>query len=337
MSLIIEHIVLHQLQRKDENNIEIHWRDRELDTHEAVVTLITEMNRVYQTKSKAYGLFHADSLFAESVREFRQGNQNFLNFTQGSTKYLRNELIQYPFVEGGTVIFCLYRYLANEYLLIAVINSCQSTQVDDKLDICSAHHLDVDRADIIARLDLTEWEHERDSRRYLTFLKGRVGRKVSDFFMDYLGAEEGIDPKKQNQSLVQAVNAYCDTLALETPEKQACFAGVYDYCQQQLSVGENIKLSGLATKLPQDENCDFLHFLENKDISLETEFPANRQALKSLKKFSGSGGGLTLQFDIGLLGDRIHWDPDTDTLTILGIPPNLRDQLQRNIKVPVAG
>jgi nucleoid-associated protein len=29
------------------------------------------------------------------------------------------------------------------------------------------------------------------------------------------------------------------------------------------------------------------------------------------------------------LGERIFWDAATDTLTIRGTPPNLRDQLQR--------
>ncbi|WP_183071554.1 nucleoid-associated protein, partial [Salmonella enterica] len=42
-----------------------------------------------------------------------------------------------------------------------------------------------------------------------------------------------------------------------------------------------------------------------------------------------SGGGLTINFDAMLLGERIFWDPATDTLTIKGTPPNLREQLQR--------
>nr|MBA2816660.1 50S ribosomal protein L25 [Candidatus Pantoea persica] len=51
--------------------------------------------------------------------------------------------------------------------------------------------------------------------------------------------------------------------------------------------------------------------------------------MRQLTKFSGSGRGLTLNFDATLLGERIFWDLATDTLTIKGMPPNLRDQLQR--------
>jgi nucleoid-associated protein YejK len=45
--------------------------------------------------------------------------------------------------------------------------------------------------------------------------------------------------------------------------------------------------------------------------------------------YDRSGGGLTINFDAMLLGERVFWDPATDTLTIKGTPPNLRDQLQR--------
>ena len=34
-----------------------------------------------------------------------------------------------------------------------------------------------------------------------------------------------------------------------------------------------------------------------------------------------------MSFDAKLLGDRVHYDPSTDTLTIKGVPPNLKDQL----------
>ncbi|WP_392565233.1 nucleoid-associated protein YejK [Utexia brackfieldae] len=330
MSLQIEQIVLHQLVRKSETEIEVMLRETVLESNQAVSALIADINRVYNNKSKAYGLFNEASLFADSVREMRAGNQDFLNFSQGSAKQLRNELVKYPFAEGGTVIFCLYRYLAVEYLLIAVLSSCQSMLVDDKLNISSTQYLDIDHADIIARVDLTEWQTDADSKRYLTFLKGRVGRKVSDFFMDYLGATEGLNAKAQNKSLVMAVDDYCQEIQLDKQEKQSCRQQVYDYCHSQLEAGEEIELANLAKELPTGDAGDFLRFVEEHAYELDDNFPADRSALRSLKKFSGSGGGLTINFDVDLLGQRVEWDARTDTLVIKGTPPNLRDQLQRN-------
>jgi len=71
---------------------------------------------------------------------------------------------------------------------------------------------------------------------------------------------------------------------------------------------------------------------KSKTIGLEDSIPPIRTALKSLTKFSGSGKGVTISFDAELLNQRILWDEAADTLTIKGLPPNLRDQLQRQLK-----
>lgn len=330
MSLQIEQIVLHQLIRKSDTEIEVILRDTPINNSDAVVELISEINQVYNNKSKAYGLFNEDSVFAQSVREYYANKQDFIHFSQTSTKQLRDEIIKYPFAEGGTVIFCLYRYLSAEYLMIAVLNNCHSLFIDDKLNVTNTQYLDIAHADIIARIDLTEWRTETDSKRYLTFLKGRVGRKVADFFMDYLGATEGVNAKLQNKNLVQAIDDYCQQIPLDKQQKQACRQQVYDYCHDQLETGEEIELASLAKNFPDNTDNGFLDFVRQSEYDLEQTFPVDRSALRSLKKYSGSGGGLSINFDMELLGERIQWDPTTDTLTIKGTPPNLRDQLQRN-------
>ena len=65
------------------------------------------------------------------------------------------------------------------------------------------------------------------------------------------------------------------------------------------------------------------------DISARLQPLVQRSTLKPLTKFVGSGGGVSLTFDALLLNERIFYDPDTDTLTMKGVPPNLREQLVR--------
>lgn len=73
----------------------------------------------------------------------------------------------------------------------------------------------------------------------------------------------------------------------------------------------------------------FQAFSSEQGYALEETFPVDRGTRRQLTKYAGSGGGITLNFDAQLLGERIFWDPATDTLTIKGTPPNLRDQLTR--------
>ncbi|MHA7846158.1 nucleoid-associated protein YejK [Serratia sp. D1N4] len=329
MSLDIQQIALHQLVKRDEQTLDVVLRDSLLPTNVAVEEMMAELHRVYSAKSKAYGLFNEGSELADALRTCRKGDEDFLAFSRAATGRLRDELAKYPFASGGVVLFGQYRYLAVEYLLIAVLNSCNSTRVNEELDLSMTHYLDINHADIVARIDLTEWETNPQSTRYLTFLKGRVGRKVSDFFMDFLAAAEGLDTKAQNRGLLQAVDDYCADAQLGKNERQSVRQQVYSYCNEQLQAGEEIALQELSKEIAPVGEKDFLQFSSEQGYQLEESFPADRGTLRQLTKFAGSGGGISLNFDAMLLGERIFWDPATDTLTIRGTPPNLRDQLQR--------
>ncbi|AUX73159.1 nucleoid-associated protein YejK [Erwinia pyrifoliae] len=329
MSLDIDQIALHQMIKRDEQTLELVLRDSLLPSNPTVTALMEELHRVYSAKSKAYGLFNEESELADALRSCRKGENDFLAFSRAASARLRDELGKYPFAEGGIVLFSHYRYLAVEYLLIAVLSSQNSMRVNEELDISSTHYLDINHADIVARIDLTEWETNPDSTRYLTFLRGRVGRKVADFFMDFLGASVGLDTKAQNRGLLQAVDDYCAQASLDKNERQNYRQQVYSYCNEQLQAGEEIELQDLSNELAPLSEKTFQAFTQEQGYELEESFPADRTTLRQLTKFSGSGGGLTLNFDAMLLGERIFWDPVTDTLTIKGTPPNLRDQLQR--------
>lgn len=331
MSLDIDQIALHQLVKRDEQTLELVLRDSLLDATPAVDEMMAELHRVYSAKNKAYGVFEEQSELAQALRGCRKGEEDFLGFSRAATARLRDELAKYPFAEGGIVLFCQYRYLAVEYLLVAVLSSCSSMRVNEQLDISSTHYLDIPHADIVARIDLTEWETNPESQRYLTFLKGRVGRKVADFFMDFLGASAGLDAKAQNRGLLQAVDDYCADAQLDKNERQQYRQQVYSYCNEQLQAGEEIEVAALSQELPPLGEKTFHAFSQEQGYELEESFPADRSTLRQLTKFAGSGGGLTINFDAMLLGERIFWDPTTDTLTIKGTPPNLRDQLQRRL------
>ncbi|HGJ5899580.1 nucleoid-associated protein YejK [Arsenophonus apicola] len=332
MSLDICQIALHQLIKRDEQTLEVVLRDSLLGTDNIVQEMMAELHRIYSVKSKAFATFNQASELAEALVSLRKGDENFLGFSRAATIRLRDELAKYPFAEGGVVLFCQYRYLAVDYLLIAILNSCNSMFVNDNLELNTTHYLDIPHVDIVARIDLTEWETNPASERYLTFLKGRVGRKVSDFFMDFLSASEGMNTKIQNKGLLQAVNDYCDSSELNQAATQEYRQQVYRYCNEQQQAGEEIELKSLSKELPVLGEQNFAEFTQQNGYQLAESFPADRTTLKQLTKYSGSGGGLTINFDALLLDERVFWDPATDTLTIIGTPPNLREQLERSKK-----
>ena len=335
MSITVNQIVLHQLVKHAENEttmMESVLRDELLTITPEVEQMMLQLHQGYQNKGKAFGVFQENSIFAQDLNRLLENEINFLNFSQQSTKLLAQELGKYNFADSGTLILCQYNFLATDYLFIALLDSRISMLVDENLEIRRTEYLDITQFDIAARINLTDLQVNANSNRYLTFIKGRVGRKISDFFMDFLGAEEGLNPQVQNQCLLQAVSDYCEQGELNKEQTQAVKKQVFEYCKGQLASGDEIALTELSANLPTLNERPFVTFTEEQDYGLEETIPPVRSALKTLTKFSGSGKGVTLSFDADLLNNRIEWDPLTDTLTIKGIPPNLKDQLQKALK-----
>lgn len=335
MSITVNQIVLHQLVKHAENEtttMESMLRDELLTITPEVEQMMLQLHQGYQNKGKAFGVFQENSIFAQDLNRLLENEINFLNFSQQSTKLLAQELGKYNFADSGTLILCQYNFLATDYLFIALLDSRISMLVDENLEIRRTEYLDITQFDIAARINLTDLQVNANSNRYLTFIKGRVGRKISDFFMDFLGAEEGLNPQVQNQCLLQAVSDYCEQGELNKEQTQAVKKQVFEYCKGQLASGDEIALTELSANLPTLNERPFVTFTEEQDYGLEETIPPVRSALKTLTKFSGSGKGVTLSFDADLLNNRIEWNPLTDTLTIKGIPPNLKDQLQKALK-----
>ena len=335
MSITVNQIVLHQLVKHAENEtttMESVLRDELLTITPEVEQMMLQLHQGYQNKGKAFGVFQENSIFAQDLNRLLENEINFLNFSQQSTKLLAQELGKYNFADSGTLILCQYNFLATDYLFIALLDSRISMLVDENLEIRRTEYLDITQFDIAARINLTDLQVNANSNRYLTFIKGRVGRKISDFFMDFLGAEEGLNPQVQNQCLLQAVSDYCEQGELNKEQTQAVKKQVFEYCKGQLASGDEIALTELSANLPTLNERPFVTFTEDQDYGLEETIPPVRSALKTLTKFSGSGKGVTLSFDADLLNNRIEWDPLTDTLTIKGIPPNLKNQLQKALK-----
>ena len=337
MSITVKQIILHQVVKSNEEaenspQLTAVLREQLLAITPEVEQMMLQLHQGYQNKAKGYGIFQESSVFAQSLNRLLENELDFLPFSHESTHLLINELSKYNFADNGTLVLCQYNFLATDYLFIALLDSRISMLVNEQLEIQRTEYLDITQFDIAARINLTDLQLNANSNRYLTFIKGRVGRKIADFFMDFLGAEEGLNPQVQNQCLLQAVDDYCVQGELNREQTQAVKKQVFEYCKGQLNSGEEIELAELSNELPTLNQQPFMAFTQEQNYGLEENIPPVRTALKSLTKFSGSGKGVTISFDAELIDQRIIWDETADTLTIKGLPPNLRDQLQRQLK-----
>ncbi len=361
MSALIHHFVVHRLAINEQQQLTLVPKNSCFEVTSDIEELAHQLNHSFNTKpGKGVGGFinpetfvppqPADAtdeksdeqddsvpLTATDVAEFKnlltdvlQNPDNFVEFSVNSCELLKKSLVNTGTVETGFVIFSHYEFLATQYLMITLLNTKQHMEINQNLELNASDHLDLAKMQLAVRIDLTQLDISPEQNRYISFIKGRMGRKVSDFFMQFIGCEELVDVKQQNKQLIQSVDEFLAAEQLDPKEKLETRKLVADYYKEKLEEGEDIQLQELAEKLPSESENNFYQFNQQAENPLEDQFQADRGMLKTLAKFTGQGGGISLSFDRALYGDRVTYMPDSDTLVIKGIPPNLRDQLLKS-------
>lgn len=333
MSAIIHNFVVHQLVVNAEQELALVPRESCYEASAEIENLAQQLNHVFSNKpGKGVGGLEnqEESNFLQLLETFIAEPGTFYDFSVQASQKLIKTLIEHGKVETGFVLFNHYQFLATDYLMITLLNTREHVEISRELELSYKNHLDLSKMQLAVRIDLTQMGIARDDNRYVSFIKGLMGRKVSDFFMDFIGCQEQIDIKQQNKQLVDTVEEYMAVEQLDPQEKLNNRKVVSEYYKGKLESGEDISIQELSGQLPQTENRDFMSYVQQAEQPLEPEFQADRAAIKTLSKFSGQGGGISLSFDRKLLGDRISYDAGSDTLMIKGIPPNLKDQLTRS-------
>ncbi|MBQ4844981.1 nucleoid-associated protein YejK [Pseudoalteromonas sp. MMG005] len=332
MSIEVNKLVVHYVDKKDEDT-QIHLRNDEMQVNDRVNVFIEQLHHAYNGKpGKGYCAFSGDknSQVSAAMQSYRNDELGFWHMTEQATEVLKEELNKYAFNETGYLVFCHYQYVATDYILIALINIKDHYSITSELDLSSSRHLDISRMQLAAKIDLSAWDTQPDDARYISFIKGRAGRKVADFFLDFLGCEEGIDPKQQSQVMLEAVEDYLSEQQFDKQEKDTLRKEVFDYCNDCIASGEDANIETLSDTLSKSGDTQFDDFYKDQDYALEESFPVDKKTVTSMVKFSGLGGGVSIGFERKHLGERVTYNAATDTLTIKGIPPNLKDQLERH-------
>lgn len=347
MKLAVTASIFHHIYQDPAGELGVRLSPEALANDSAVEQLLLDINQVYNAKpAKGYAsflssddpLYRAEQDVAESLAEpefprlldaWLNEDMSFVEFSQQAARLLLQELSKYQFANSGYLLLADYADTGDRILFASFLPVREGVMVSPDLTVNSAPQLDVSKVQLAARVNLTEYAAAEPDLPYISFIKGRAGRRISDFFLDFLGCAERVNAKTQTEELVKQVNAFVQQEEIPQDEARTVRKDVYDYCGEQFQQNEPVQLNALDERLSESTGKSFREFNQTQEQGLPESFPADRTSLRRLVKFQGQGGGLSVGFDQEMLGERVDYDPDTDTLTIKGTPPNLRDQLQR--------
>jgi len=295
--------------------------------------LMSQLNESYNaTAGKGWGFFHAESgayPLSGWLAKYLAGGSDFLDFSVTAVEHLTRLMEESNLTTGGHALFCQYQQGLTQYLAIALVQETEAVTMTEELHLMTVKRLDLDHIRLAARINLSEWKNNPQSRQYISYLKGKQGRKLNEYFRDFIGAQEGVDGPGETRTLLKAFSDFVESEDLGEESAREKTNTLVSYAMAQAKLGEPLTLDELSEVLDDEQPKAFTDFIRDKDYGLSASLPPDKKTLNKFRRFTGRIDGLSISFEQHLLGSKVEFDEVVGTLTLRGLPTQLTDQLKR--------
>ena len=230
---------------------------------------------------------------------------------------------------GGHALFCHYQQGMTDYLVIALMQETEAVTITEELALMTVIRLDLDHIRLAARINISEWQNNPKSKQYISYLKGRQGRKFNEYFRDFIGYQEGTDGPGEMRTLLKAFSDFVESEELGEESAREKTNTLVSYSMAQAKLGEPITLEELSGMIDENQPRSCYYFIKAKDYGLSETMPPDKKTLNKFRRFTGRAEGMSISFEAHLLGDKIKFDEEGGTLTLRGLPTQLAEQLKR--------
>ena len=330
----VRHSVIHKIDKKPEGSPAMLF----LGASEQVESparddLMSQLNESYNaTAGKGWGFFHQESgayPLSGWLGKYLAGVTDFLAFSTTAVEHLTKLMEESNLTTGGHALFCHYQQGMTDYLVIALVQETEAVTMTEELALMTVKRLDLDHIRLAARINISEWQTNRQSKQYISYLKGKQGRQLNDYFRDFIDCQEGIDGPGETRTLLKAFSDFVESEDLPEESAREKTHTLVNYSMAQAKLGEPITLGELSELIDEDCPKSFYDFIKAKDYGLSETLPPDKKTLNKFRRFTGRADGLSISFEAHLLGSKIEFDQEAGTLMIKGVPTQLVDQLKR--------
>ena len=331
----ILHMIIHQIDKKPDGTPSVlHISDKAMVESQANEDLLHKLNTTYNAKpGKGWGFFHAESgahPFSGWLKQYMAG-QDFTTFSQIAVEHLQKLMEESNLSTGGHILFAHYLQGMTDYLTIAVMQHSDAVTVGEDLNVSRIRRLDMDSIFLAARFNLSEWKNNPASKQYVSFLKAKKGRRITEYFRDFIGVQEGVDGPGETRTLLKAFSDFVESEDLGEDAAREKTNTLVSYAMAQAKLGEPITLDELSEVLDDNQPKAFAEFIQGKDYGLSASLPSDKKTLNNFRRFTGRVNGLSISFEQHLLGSKVEFDEAGGTLTLRGLPTQLTDQLRHAV------
>lgn len=330
--MAIKNIIVHLLNKKpDSGESLLLLSDEALAAAHSLDSFLDDLNKIYNSKSnKIFGAFQKDletQSLQQCLSDYIEQTTAFVEMSQQAMALLKQTIDKANKATGGYVVFVHYALFGSEFMMIAILNNTDGISVSQSLEISSIDYLDLSRLHLAARIDLTQWQQEPDSERYISMVRAKESHKLSEYFRHFIGSDESIDSGSETAALFSAVNQYCNDEISEDNEKALIKKKAAKFCIEQADTGQNMNLKDFSSYVNDTAVDDFLNYVKNEQFELSSEIAPNKFVARRFNKLSGRNARLSISFNEDMLGNDVIYNAEKGTLTFSELPDSLISQL----------
>ena len=160
-------------------------------------------------------------------------------------------------------------------------------------------------------------------------LKGKQGRRINEYFRDFIGCQEGIDAPSETRTLLKAFSDFVESEDMVEDAAREKSHTLVSYSMAQAKLGEPITLDELSSLIDEDRPKNFYDFIKTKHYGISETLPPDKKTINKFRRFTGRAEGMSISFEAHLLGDKIEFNEAGGTLTLRNLPTHLTEQLKR--------
>ncbi|MCR6651779.1 MAG: nucleoid-associated protein [Cellvibrionaceae bacterium] len=332
--MALQHLIAHRIYKSAPTTpCEVRLRQNEIRRDGKSEELCRELKNTYIRKGgKAYGAFSDDSGSAPLsawLKEWLEERITFLSLAQKITTHLQLHIDKSDTPLDNTLLIFYERIEAGDGLYIVLLDHSSGQYFDGEMELCDSRYLDTQSIHLAAKIKTAEFLSGAN-HSYLSILKWRGEKELSDAFAEAMGFSNKVDTGADTSEFLDLVTHYTATLPEDVAKETRRTA--VEFCLQQDKVGLPVQMDELAEHISVPEQPHFAHFARTTQPEIKTEWIPDKAQLKNYVRISGRDEQMSMSFASACLGDTVVYDTNSDSLIIKNIPASLKAKLMEHLK-----
>ncbi|WP_288459268.1 nucleoid-associated protein [uncultured Chryseobacterium sp.] len=337
--ILINNIVIHQINKESGKDfVSLKIAEKLLPISKKEIYFIADIKKSFTNLGQIYGVFeeqNSSTIFENQLDRYIANEIDFLEFTKELMLYYNRILQSKIMSSGGFLVYSEYLNTNNnhKYLLVLAINNKQTYLFNEDLTLSEVKSIDLSKIDVASQINLTKWsQHKQQNDNNIdTYLSFKGGLKnVSDYFQSFIGCANRTTKTAGSKKLVTAIKEYLNNKNLPKEDKDRILDEVYFYCLDQDKKNKGVLLNEISKIVDEDNPENFEHFAGDEKYSVNPIISIDRNVIKILTKTKYKSEDFLIEFDNILLGNKIKYNKEDNSLLIEDIPIELSQQIIKN-------